>query len=220
MGVHQIPITKGGGTIALDTEKLPQEVYEAFLLEGAKAYFNKGMSKILTKGLEGKALDDAKAAAMAKAQETANELNKQDGAGNYTGKVKLSGRKAPTKGASGAVMTEARRLARNLVKDAIKREGGKVSHYAASEITKAANALLATDDGKSLLAQAEENLKARESKAPVSVLSGIVSAIKIDEGKKAKIEAKKKTEKAPLSATQAGQVAKRAKPEARPSATH
>src|SRR3546814_3687824 len=78
----------------------------------------------------------------------------------YEGKVKITGA-AKVKKASGAVMTEAMRLARNLVKDAMKANKIKISTVKASEITKAAKALIEAD--ASILATAESNLKAREA---------------------------------------------------------
>ena len=56
-----------------------------------------------------------------------------------------------------SVKTEARRLARAFVKAELKRQGVKVSHVEASEITKAAYYLLHCEP--SIIADAKRNLK-------------------------------------------------------------
>ncbi len=60
-----------------------------------------------------------------------------------------------------AVMTEARRLARQKVKDAIRALGGRLSHYEAKEITKAADRLMKED--RSFIIQAQINLRDRSA---------------------------------------------------------
>jgi hypothetical protein len=57
-----------------------------------------------------------------------------------------------------AVMIEAKRLARQAVKDAIVKEGGKVSHYEAKEITMTADKLIEEDS--SYIKRAKRNMKA------------------------------------------------------------
>lgn len=205
--IMAIAVTKSGNTVDVDTAKLPDDVYREALLQGLKVLINRGMSKITKEALS----DDAtrKAEADHKANANVEDL--------YTGKVKLTGVSSKKTKASGAVMTEARRLAKNLVKDAMKSAGMKISHVAASEITKAANALL--DSDPSLITQAEANLAQRE-KTPVAI--DIKSLIHEDPKLIAAAEAKKAKDKAnkPLSAKQAGKVAPRAKakPEAQVSA--
>ena len=193
--VLNVPITKSGKTVEINTDDLPDTVYQEALLQGLKVLANRGMSKI-TK-VTYPAADELKDAAQAKALANVEDIK--------AGKIKFSGaKKAKT---SGAVMTEARRLAKNLVKDGIKEAGGKISHYEAKEITAAANELLNdAEQGPVLVAQAEANL-AERAKTPIKVN---VSAIKISPKKVAAAEAKK-AEKKPLSAKQAGKVAPRAK---------
>lgn len=191
-----IPVTKGGGFVEIDTATIPQEVYEAALAEGLKAFVNKGMSKIMTKGLEGQKLAEAQAAAMKKGQENAEAIK--------NGTIKLPGRKAKGK-TPGKVMTEAMRLARNLIKDAMKAQGIKISHVKASEITKAAKAYLEQD--QSLIAKAEANLAEREA-APAPAID-IKSLIHEDPALVAKAEAAAAKKKEQLSAKQAGLPAKR-----------
>lgn len=201
MSVLSIPITKGKGFIEIETGDLPDDVYQEALLQGLKVLLNRGASKV-TKETYPDAAELA-AAAMAKAQEQV-ELVK-------TSKIKFTGAAKSTKKESGAVMTEARRLAKNVVKDAIKANGGKISHYEAKDITAAANELLKADP--SLVEQAKANLTALEAK-PTTV--DIKSLIHVSAKKVAQADEKKAKAKAnaPLSAKQAGKVKPRTKPTA------
>lgn len=194
MAMLQIPITKGKSTVEIDSDKLPEDVYREALIQGLKVLANREQSKI-TKETYPDA-DELKAAAMSKATEMVEKI--------MTSKIKFSGGAKVAK-ASGAVMTEAMRLARNLVKDEIKRQRLKISHFEASEITKAAKELL-TDD-PSLIETAKANLEARQA-VPVKIN---VSAIPVSEKKVKAAEAKKLAAKSTLSKTQAGKTAVRAK---------
>lgn len=198
-----IAVTKGKGVLTVDLTKLPDDVYKEALLQGLKVLLNRGASKITKAAYPNE--EEMKAAAMAKATEQLEMA--------YSGKTKLTGGKA--KKASGAVMTEARRIAKAMVKDAIKAAGGKVSHYEASEITKAANALLETEQGKEIIAQAETNLKERE-KTPISL--DITSIISESPKLVAKAEEEKAKKKGQLSAKQAGLPKKRKGDNASPTA--
>lgn len=200
-----IPLKNGAGSIEVDTGALPEDVYREALLQGLKVLAERNMSKLTKTAYP----DDTERKAAIKAKA---EANVQD---MYAGKVKLTGQ-AKVKKASGAVMTEAMRLARNLVKDAMKANKIKISHVKASEITAAAKALLEQDP--SILATAEANLKAREA-TPAKI--DIKSLIHVDPALVAKDEAKRAEAKAskPLSAKQAGKIAPRAKG-AKPQAQH
>ena len=181
-----IPVTKGKATVAIDTDKLPDHVYAAALALGLKEMVNRGMSKITVAKLEGDDLAKAQAAAMAKAEENVAAIN--------AGTIKLASVKA-AKGTSGAVMTEAKRLARNVIKDEMKRRGVRVSYVDAKDITTAAVAYLETDDGKVLLDAAKANVEARST----AVTAGVkvdVTTIPINAKKKADAEAKLAKEKA------------------------
>jgi hypothetical protein len=195
MAEISVAITKGKANVTFQTDDLPEHVYAAALALGLKELANKGMSKI-TKALYADP-EELKAAAMAKAAENVEAIN--------AGTIKIPGQKAASK-VSGAVMTEARRIARNMVKDAIKANGGKVSHVEARDITAAANALLASEEGAGIVTQATANL-AERAKVPVSL--AIISAIPISEKKVKAAEAKKAKDQ--LSAKQAGKVKPRAK---------
>ncbi|HSW92140.1 MAG TPA: hypothetical protein VLG09_05845 [Candidatus Saccharimonadales bacterium] len=198
--VINVTVTKGKATIAVNTGPIPDDVYQEILLQGLKVLLNRGMSKI-TKETYPDA-EQLKTAAMAKAAENLDNL--------MQGKIRFTGGKK--KVATGAIMTEARRLAKMIVKDEIKRQGGKVSHYEASEITKAANALLEQDP--TIVEQAKKNVEERQ-KTVVEGAASIVSTIKISDKLVAKAEEKKAKAKASgLSAKQAGKVEAKARPSA------
>lgn len=195
----QVPVTKAKATIDIDSEELPDDVYAEALLQGLKVLVNRGTTKI-NKTLYADP-DELVAAAMAKAEEQV-ELIK-------TSKIRFTGSKV--KKASGAVMTEARRIARTLVKDAMKAQGLKISHYAASEITKAANELLASEEGETIMKTAEENIAARQSQPIKLDLTAIMDEDPEKVAKAEQAKAKKRKGGEPLSATQAGIPAKRKK---------
>jgi hypothetical protein len=201
----QVPITKAKGQVTIDSEAIPQEVYEEALKLGLKELANRGMSKLTKAAFKGVEADLA-AACMEQAEKNVEAI--------MTGKIRFAGKKAKS-GESAAVMTEARRLAKNLVKDSIKAAGMKISHVEAKDITAAANELLAADP--SLIDKAKANLAERE-KTPVSI--DIKSLIKESPKLVAKANAANEKKKAgTLSKTQAGKVAARAKPKAGASAT-
>lgn len=199
--IYTIPVTKGKASIEINVNDVPDDVYKEALLLGLKELVNRGMSKVTVAKLEGAELDKAKAAAMAIAAKNVEAIK--------TSKIKFAGKKAKS-GEPAAVMTEALRLAKNLVKDVIKQNGGKISHYKASEITLAAKEYLAKDE--TLIEQAKANLEER-AKTPVSGKVDIMSLVKEDPELVKKAEAKKADKKvAGLSAKQAGMTKTRAKP--------
>jgi hypothetical protein len=181
----------------IDTETIPIEVYGEMLLQGAKVLLNRGQSKITKEAYKGNE-DEMKAAAMAKAEATLADLKE--------GKVRLTGGKKKS-GVAGPVMTEARRLAKNLVKDELKRQKIKIAHVEAKEITALANDILASDQGPGLIAKAEANLAEREA---TPILIDIKSKIKVSDKKVAQDAAKKAKDQ--LSKATAGKVAVRTKP--------
>lgn len=195
--IVKFALKNNAGEVEVDTAKLPDDVYREVLMQGLKAIAERNMSKLTKEAYPDEA--ERKAAIHAKAMENVQAM--------YDDKIKITGVKAVKK-ASGAVMTEAMRLARNLVKDAMKANKIKISTVKASEITKTAKLLL--DQDPSILKQAEENLKQREA-TPVKI--DIKSLIHVDPELVAKDEAKKAAAKKdkPLSAKQAGKVAPRAK---------
>lgn len=204
-GVINVSITKGKGTLALDVNALPQHVFEALLVEGAKAYANRGMSKI-TKSLYSDP-EELKAAAMAQAEKNIKAM--QDGT------IRIVGAPKQAK-ASGAVMTEARRIALNIVKQTIKDAGEKISHYDRKDLTAAAAEMLNGEDGPGIIEMAKKSL---EERAAVKPKFNITAHVKVSPTAVARAENKKAAAKADTSAAQAGRVVPRARGEA-PSARH
>jgi hypothetical protein len=199
MATLNVPITKAGSALAIDTDALPEESFRAVVEAGLKALLNLGMSKILTKGLEGDQLSAAQAAALAKATENLDNLK--------AGKVKkgrATAKDANGNKVSGPVMTEARRLAKEVVKNEIRAAGMKISHIEASVITKAANELIAADP--SFITKATENLEARSQVKTTINISTLVHESPKLIAKAEKAKAERKTQ---LSAKQAGKVAPR-----------
>jgi hypothetical protein len=192
-----VPLKNGAGSVDVYTGILPDEVYREALLQGLKVLAERAMSK-MTKA-EYPDDGERKVAIKAKAEANVEDM--------YKGKVKITGA-AAVKKASGEVMIEAMRLARNLVKDAMKAEKIKINTVKASDITTAAKAFIAADP--SIIATAEANLAAR-AEMPVKI--NINSLIKADPELVRKAEAAAAAKKAdkPLSAKQAGKVAPRAK---------
>ena len=199
MATLNVPITKAGSSLSIDTDALPEESFRAVVEAGLKALLNLGMSKILTKGLEGDQLSAAQAAALAKATENLENLK--------SGKVKRgrsTAKDANGNKVSGPVMTEARRLAKEVVKNEIRAAGMKISHIEASVITKAANELIAADP--SFITKATENLEARSQVKTTINISTLVHESPKLVAKAEKAKAERKTQ---LSAKQAGKVAPR-----------
>lgn len=207
MAIMQVPIVKGKGVVEIDTDTLPEAVYAEALLQGFKTLANRGMSKITVKELGSN--DEVQKEAMLIAEQNVAKIK--------SGDIKFSGKasKSAANKLDKAVQTEALRIARERVRDALKAAGKKLYAVKASEITTAAKELLSLDP--SIIAMAEQAIKAR-SEVPLSVdLSALVSAVKEDTAKIAKME-HEKTEKAknkPISAKQAGLVKGR-KPKAKP----
>lgn len=205
MAIMKIEVTKAKQALEINTKALPDEVYNEVVRQGLKVLLNRGMTKI-TKETYPNA-EELKAAALEKAQTTLEDMK--------AGKIRIMGAKGDR--VSGVVMTEARRIAKALVKDEMKRQKIKVSYVEASEITKAANALIAANPA--IVEQAKANIEAREKEAQALkeglaqiVTPGMVSAAKAAKVDKAKAEAKEKM--GTLSATQAGQIAQRPAPKA------
>ena len=193
MAVLQIPVTKGKTTIDFDTDWIQSDDdYATILAEGLKVVLNRGTSKVTKETYPDEAELKAKAMEIAMAQ-----VEKVK-AGTFK---KASASKSKE---SGKVMAEARRIARGLVKDLMKEAGIKISHVKASEITKAANEMIAGDP--SIVEQAKANIESAET-APKAKID-IKSLIKTDPELVAKAEAKAAKDKAEratqLSAKQAG----------------
>lgn len=189
-----IPVTKGKAGIEICVDDLPADVYKEVLIQGLKHFINTSMGDIKTTGLDEKEAATAAKVAMDKAEENAEKL--------YTGKIRMS--KGTRTKVSGEVKTEAMRLARLIIKQAIRDEGGKVSHYAAANISEAAKEWLeTTEEGKECMAQAKANVESRHaldkaSKIDVSGIKADPALAKKAEEKAAKAKGAKKASKAPV----------------------
>jgi hypothetical protein len=216
MSIIKIPVTKGEGALDVDTDQIPQAVFEYIVALGMKTLINRGTTKV-TKALMP---DDVKRKA------EANVIAAKQLEAIYAGKVRMTGG-VKAKAATGEINTEAMRLAKIMVKDTIKEQGHKVSHYAGSEITKAAKELLAADP--SILEQATANIEARKAAKPkvaIDVSKIAVSATKVAAANKkaAKDKAEREAAKAagvpvPAKAKTAGRPVPGKKPAAKPQPT-
>lgn len=205
MAELNIPITKAKASITVDTDALSAEVYAMALAEGLKVLLNKGMTKTgyATTGLEGPALVEVQTACLAKANENLADL--------------MAGKTKPTKvvGAKkipAAILVEARRLAKDVVRNTIRAGGGRISHYAAKDIITAANAMI--EDDPQYIEKAAANLESRAAIRPTIDLSAqlvespklVLAAERAAAAKAAKAAAKPAKI---LSAAKAGRVTKR-----------
>jgi hypothetical protein len=199
MATMNIKITKAGKSLPVELSELPDEAYQFVIQKGLEALLNARMSKILTKDLEGEKLAEAQAAAEKVAEENLSNLK----AGKIS-KGRASAKDANGNKVSAVVMTEARRLAKEVVKNEIRAAGMKISHVEASVITKAANELIAADP--SFIESATANIEGRKQ-----VKSAINIADLVHESPKlvAKAEKAKAERKTTLSAKQAGKAAPR-----------
>jgi hypothetical protein len=198
------------GTMEIDASKFTDEVYRAIFTEGLNAIVNKvGMSKIMpgiTK-LEG----EDRVKRTAEVREVAEKTVKALYAGSIKGATKA-------KKSSGAVETEALRLAKNMAKDVIRANGQKVGAYSAKEQTSFAKVILERNRA-SLIAAAEKNLLERAGAAESLKMPGLeeifgAKATSEEVKAKPKVPPKRKAgeDKAPISAAQASKVAPRKKP--------
>jgi len=198
------------GSVDIDPEKITDDaMYEFIFKTGLDTLVNKvGMAKIATgvTKLSGAEADKRKAEVLKQAQENVEAI--------YAGTLK--GARAATK-VTGAVNTEAMRLAKAMVKDLLRNNGYKIGAFDAKELTAYAKDVLAANPD--LIKKAEANLAERAA-APVKGidLKKMLGAHADDESMKAKPKVppkpKAKGEKVAMSAKQAGLVAPRAKPTA------
>jgi hypothetical protein len=188
--VIKIPIVKATrkddpSWVEVNINACPDDVVKEIYLQGLKVLLNRGMSKIT-----GTKTDESVRQVMEVAAKNLEDL--------YAGKIRMSAG-VRTK-VSGAVKTEAMRIARMIIKDGIRDSGGKISHYTAKDITKAAADFLDSEEGKSVWEEAKAAVEARTSKEKKSkaAVKDIVSKITVDPKLVAKAEAaaasrKKKT---------------------------
>lgn len=223
MTTLRIPVTKAGNRmIEIETDQIPNDMYNLALEEGLKVMLNRGMSKVpAAKGLEGKELEAVRESAMLIAQANVEKLKE-----SKLRKGRAAASSADGTKVSGVVQTEARRLAKEVVKNEIRAAGMKISHVEASEITKIANEMIASDP--SFIADAKENIAKRtamvavgkdDAETKAAALAKLASLGGIHESPKLVAKAAETKAKKPLSKTQAGTVAPR-KPKAEVHAGH
>ncbi len=185
-----VHIAKGKASLDVDISKLPDDVYNEIIQKGLQSVLGRGMTEIKTAGLEGSELEKAQNAAMEIAQANLDKC--------YAGEIRLMATKR-TK-VKGKERTEALRIAKQIVKDQMKAEGLKVSHYSAKEITLAAEEVLA--DNPQILEEAKSAIAKREKEAKEVVKIDLKSKMKADPKK---VEAAKKKAAQAKAATAAKQ---------------
>ena len=163
MNVIDIPISKGKDLffpVDLDEimgEEFPADVYREIIFQGLKQVMNRGFSVQES----AKKMSEAE---QAKHNATLLKIAEENMEKYRKGEIRVSGGKAKTKGLARAIMTEATRLAKVIVKDGIRRLGTvKVSHVPARVITTRAKEFLETEAGQKLIDEATATIKAREA---------------------------------------------------------
>lgn len=202
MTILSIPVPKAGkeAFIEVDTDKdIPStEIYQYLMVLGLKTVLNRGMSKVTAADIPDSAKRMAEAMRIANLQLEAMREGKVRGAG-------------AVKKASGEVMTEARRIAKAMVKDGLRAAGRKPSLIPPKMITELAKQLIESDS--SIIAKAKEVVEARKA-APVSdTITALFANVK-DDPKLVEKAAKDKAKRKQLSAAQAGKTQTRAKAQA------
>jgi hypothetical protein len=192
MGIFKVSVTKGGDLIEVDTDKLPEEVFSYVVQLGLKHMVNGKMGKV-TKAAQPD--DEArKAEAMAIAADNVENMY----SGNVRAPVglKVAKAKGPAKGKQ---TTLARANCRVLVKEEAKRQGIKISHIGAKEITRLADIILNDPvEGPIQMAKAAAELEAIESKSLANLIHIEVDQRKVkqavDKAARAKPEGLSKTQ--------------------------
>lgn len=177
-----IKITKAKTSIAVEFDDLPDEV-KVFIVE-------QGLSKLLNGAT-------AKETSATTPDETARAANSLALANKKLDALKAGQFKRTSRGdgkVAGVVMTEARRLAKNIIKAGIKKEGKRISDFEAKAITEAANAYIGEHPEliETAKASIEANAKLAQSVA-VNVAAIPVSPAKVAKNEKKKAEAKAET---------------------------
>ena len=205
VNIISVPIGKAGKDVNLDVDvgQLSDDMYALVMAEGLKAILNSRMSKV---GPVTKLEKEGKLEELATNRDLALKIAQDNLTKLMAGDIKAKS-KAAKSDLPREVQTEARRIAREIVKNQIRAAGGKPSHYAAKDITLAADEFIKAD--ASIVTKARENLANREGIKPAVDLS---SLIKESPQLVAKAKAKSEANKAPgLSAKQAGMVPTRKK---------
>ncbi len=212
MAIITVNIKKAGQTMEVDTDKLPLDLYAEFVRIGAEHALNTKQSKVATPTAQ-KSMSETDAAAE---RDSAMKIAQTNLEAIYANKFKV-GRKAAGNAnkVTREVNTEAMRLARITIKDAIVAAGERISHVKASDISAAAKDLIAQEP--EYIEKAKANIEANKV-TPKPTMKLDISALISPElvaKTKAKTESAKAKSAGIMSATQAGLVkGKRKAPDA------
>jgi len=214
LNIINVPIAKAGkdANLTVDVSLLSEEMYALCLAEGLKSILNSRMSKV---GPVTKLEKEGKLEELKTNQELALKIAQDNLTKLMAGDIKAKS-KAAKSDLPRDVQTEARRIARDIVKNQIRASGGKPSHYSAKDITAAADEFIKRDP--SIVEDAKAALAKRAGNKPEVNISDL---IKESPSLVAKAKAKADANKASgLSAKQAGMVPTRKKPPVAQHAMH
>lgn len=184
----KVKIAKAQTNIEVIFEDLPPDIQLYIVEQGLSKVLNAATAKVTKANTESEA--QLAELALAEANKKLDKLKK----GDLKRSSKSDG-KVP-----GVVMTEARRLAKNIVKASIKAQGQRISDYEAKAITEAASIYLG--EHPELIEQASASIEASKNLATAAAVN--VSSIPVSEVKRAKNEAKKAEARAATEAKNAG----------------
>lgn len=188
MTTFNIKVTKAKQALEVVWEELPDAIKLRIIEEGLGKLLNAATAKVTAKSSESP--ESMASQALGLAQKKLDSLKK----GELRAKVSRDGK------VSGVVMTEARRLAKNIIKQQIKAANKKILDYEAKAITEAANVYLTNHP--ELVAAAQASIDAAKGLATQAGVD--VSAIPVSEAKKAKRIAKNAEARAATAAKDAG----------------
>jgi hypothetical protein len=188
--VLRVQIPKAKTFIEVETDRLPTHVYQEALVQGLKALLIRGQTTFTKEKYPDP--DELQAASLEKTKATLEDL--------YAGKVTIRGASKDSK-VPREVMTAARNIARKMVKEILKRRGVKVTQVKSSDITKAANSMLAANPH--IIEKARKEIEDIEKDTNMDLDMDIQ-----EDPKLVAAQAKKKTDKT-LSAKQADRVTSR-----------
>ncbi len=214
MSMITVQIKKAGQPMEIDTAALPVEMYAEALRQGLEAMMNTKMSLVKTPKAQLEMTEAGDAKGAQEQRDSAMKIAQANLEAIMANKFKVGRKATAASKVSREVTTEALRLARNTVKDAIKAAGEKISHVKASDITSAARDLIAQDP--EYLEKAKANLEANQVKAKKSpdelksIVQGLISPELVAKSKE-KAEAAKSKSAGIISSTQAGLVKGRKK---------
>lgn len=211
--IFNVKITKAKANLAVNFGELPRAVQEYIIEQGLAKLLNGATAKETAATTPDEAVRAANAMSLAEKKLDSLKAGKIVARASKDGKV------------AGVVMTEARRLAKNIVKAGIKAQNKRISDFEPKAITEAANAYLA--DHPELIAAAKASIDASAALSAATVVN--VEAIPVSATRVAANEKKKAEAKAATAAKNAGKpgpqasaTARRAPPPParRPAPTH